>query len=34
MQRKTLNMTGREVWDFLDDFKKNLIYDYVIKILI
>lgn len=31
MQRKTLNMTGREVWDFLDDFKKNLIYDYVIN---
>jgi hypothetical protein len=23
-------MNGREVWDFLDDFKKNLVYNYVL----
>lgn len=30
MLRNTLNMNGREVWDFLDDFKKNLICNYII----
>lgn len=30
MLRNTLKMDGREVWDFLDDFKKNLICNYMI----